>query len=406
MDNLSTGDPVPTERLGVWLVGARGSVATTAITGWRAVLDGLAAPTGIATEALPLAAAPLPLLADLVFGGHDVAAGPDVPTLRQRAVALAEGGVLPAALPVVLREHLDAVEAEIRPGVSAPAPGAVERLRADLADFKSRHGLTSVVVVNVASTEPPAADEVVGAGADELLTLAYAGRASVPPSTLYAIAALEEGCAYVDFTPSSTTRMRGIDELALLRGLPYAGRDGKTGETLVKSALAPMFLDRALKVRSWAGANLLGGGDGATLASPENVRSKLASKGGTLTGILGEDVEAPVRIDYVADLGEWKTAWDHITFEGFLGTRMRMQFTWDGCDSALAAPLILDLARLAGAALAAGEAGALDALGWYFKDPVGSTEYRLAAQFTALCDWALALPAPVRTAAAQERARS
>ena len=210
---------------------------------------------------------------------------------------------------------------------------------------------------------------------------------ALPPSVVYAVAALQAGCGFVDFTPSLATRVPGVLALAIELGLPLAGRDGKTGETLLKSALAPMFVDRALKVRSWAGTNLLGGGDGAALADPARRDSKVAAKSGTLVALLGESVEAPVVIEHVADLGEWKTAWDHITFEGFLGTRMRLQFTWEGCDSTLAAPLVLDLARLVGAALRSRHSGALPALGYYFKDPLGSSEHRLAVQFEQLCDW-------------------
>ena len=127
----------------------------------------------------------------------------------------------------------------------------------------------------------------------------------------------------------------------------------------MKSALAPAFAARALKVRSWSGMNLLGGGDGAALADPARAQSKLDSKGRLLEEILGYPVEAPIHIEDVRDMGEWKTAWDHIVFEGFLGVRMKLQFTWEGCDSALAAPLILDLVRLAALALERGEAGVL-----------------------------------------------
>lgn len=96
-----------------------------------------------------------------------------------------------------------------------------------------------------------------------------------------------------------------------------------------------------------------------------------------------------MRIDYVHELGEWKTAWDYISFEGFLGTRMRMNFIWEGCDSALAAPLVLDLARLAAYAHARGQHGALVPLAFFFKDPIGTNEHRLDRQFAALCDWVM-----------------
>jgi myo-inositol-1-phosphate synthase len=98
-----------------------------------------------------------------------------------------------------------------------------------------------------------------------------------------------------------------------------------------------------------------------------------------------------LHIDYVPDLGEWKTAWDHISFEGFLGTRMTLQFTWQGCDSALAAPLVLDLARLTARAHMAGEVGPLGPLAFFFKDPVASSEHRLAQQYEDLRTWATQL---------------
>src|ERR1044072_9398126 len=127
----------------------------------------------------------------------------------------------------------------------------------------------------------------------------------------------------------------------------------------MKSVLSPSFGARNLKVRAWAGINILGGGDGATLADPAHAQSKLDSKGRLLVEILGYPVEASIHIEDVRDMGEWKTAWDHIVFEGFLGVRMKLQFTWEGCDSALDAPLLLDLIRLAALALERGERGVI-----------------------------------------------
>ena len=378
----------PSDALGVWLVGARGAVATTAMTGWCALRDRLVQPTGLVTESTPLAHAPLAPLPALVFGGHDI----DDRALVKQAHALAADRVLPADVVERAAEGLEAIEADLRPGIRATDAGGSARAEQDLRAFIERHGLRRVVVINVSSTEPPAPDEITGATPTELEAAADSTDPSVPASVRYAVAAMRAGCAFVDFTPSSVTRIDAFDALARARRLPYAGRDGKTGETLLKAALAPMFLDRALHVRSWAGTNVLGGGDGKTLSSPENVHSKLASKKGILQHILGEEVESLVRIDYVADLGQWKTAWDLISFDGFLGTPMKMQFTWEGCDAALAAPLVLDLARLTGAAMRAREVGTLGALGYFFKDPVGSDEHRLDRQFARLCHWALSLP--------------
>ena len=163
----------------------------------------------------------------------------------------------------------------------------------------------------------------------------------------------------MDFTPSVGARLPAIEALAEAHEVPLAGSDGKTGETFMKSVLAPAFGARNLKVRSWAGMNILGGGDGAALADPARAQSKLHSKGKLLDEILGYPVEAPIHIEDVRDMGEWKTAWDHIVFEGFLGVRMKLQFTWEGCDSALAAPLLLDLMRLMALALDRRERGVL-----------------------------------------------
>ena len=182
------------------------------------------------------------------------------------------------------------------------------------------------------------------------------GLGVLPPSALYALAAVQTGCGFVDFTPSVGARLPAIEALAEAHEVPLAGSDGKTGETFMKSVLAPALRQRNLKVRSWAGMNILGGGDGAALADPARAQSKLDSKGKLLEEILGYPVEAPIHIEDVRDMGEWKTAWDHIVFEGFLGVRMKLQFTWEGCDSTLAAPLLLDLMRLMALALERGEA--------------------------------------------------
>jgi myo-inositol-1-phosphate synthase len=386
------GPPPPpspaTGLTGVWLVGARGSVATATVCGAAALAGGLVEPVGCVTERPDFAGAGLPAYGDLVFGGHDVVGTP----LEKRAELLAEGGVLPHRLVPQVRAELRAADAEVRPGYEPAAGGpqaaAAERLVADLTGFRERHGLARVVVVDVASTEPPCPDPGIAA-AD--LPGALAAGAPLPPSALYAWAAFTAGCSFVEFTPSVGPRLPALAELALSIGVPWAGADGKTGETLVKTALAPMFAARALRVRSWAGVNLLGGGDGANLADPEVARSKLASKARGVSSVLGHPVPGPLHIDHVPDLGEWKTAWDHVSFEGFLGARMTLQFTWAGCDSALAAPLVLDLARLVGRAHQSGRSGPLAPLGFFFKDPVGARGHSLEAQYDALRDWAAAL---------------
>jgi myo-inositol-1-phosphate synthase len=374
--------------LGVWLVGGRGSVAVTSIVGALALRAGLAAPTGCVTELPDLRSPALPGFGDLVFGGHD----PSPVPLTKRAEALADAGVVPASLVAAVHTELTAVDADIRPLPHAATQAATAGLIvADLVEFRERHDLDRVVVINVASTEPVPDDDPAHASLALLEDALRTERPVLPPSALYAYAALRAGCPYVDFTPSTGARLPALDELARRQRLPYAGRDGKTGETLLKSVLAPMFAQRHLDVRTWSGFNLLGGGDGANLADPAANSAKSASKQRVLQETLGQQPQGTVRIEYVEDIGNFKTAWDLVTFAGFLGTRMRLEFTWHGCDSALAAPLVLDLARLTAAAHAAGRSGPLTELAFFFKDPLGDVPHGLADQWRLLVDFAAGL---------------
>jgi len=368
-------------RAGVWLIGARGSVASTSILGGLALRAGLVAPIGCVTAHPDLCSPALPGFADLVFGGHDVVTTP----LAKKAELLAVAGVVPGGLVAALGGELDAVEGEVRPVPCGATQAEVAAgLMADLTGFQRRHGLGRVVVVNVASTEPGADPHPAHAGLD-VLTAALGGTDNVlPPSSLYAYAAFQAGFPYVDFTPSTGARLPALAELAEAQRLPYAGHDGKTGETLLKSVLAPMFAMRNLAVRSWSGINLLGGGDGANLAEPGANAAKSVSKQRVLGETLGYVPQGGTRIEFVPDIGDFKTAWDLVTFSGFLGTGMRLEFTWHGCDSALAAPLVLDLARITAAAHAAGRTGPLTELAFFFKDPLGDVDHALARQWDIL----------------------
>ncbi|MFE2032386.1 inositol-3-phosphate synthase [Streptomyces scopuliridis] len=359
-------------RTGVWFVGARGSVATTAVAGCAAVTAGLHPATGMVTETAPFAGAGLPALSSLVFGGHDTASCP----LPKRAEALTAAGVLPHGLPAAIHAELAAADQEIRAG--GPQAGdirsdeeLIDSFADDLRDFARRTGVARTVVVNVSSTEPQPAP----------------GDPRLSASSLYAAAAIRAGCSYVNFTPSTGLRTEALTAAAEAGGLPHAGRDGKTGQTLLRSVLAPMFVQRALTVRAWSGTNLLGGGDGAALADPAAAAAKNAGKERVLADTLGAAPEGEVHIDDVPALGDWKTAWDHIAFDGFLGSRMILQTIWQGCDSALAAPLVLDLARLVARAHETGLSGPLPGLGFYFKDPDGGPA-ALAEQFDALLAFA------------------
>jgi myo-inositol-1-phosphate synthase len=366
---------------GVWMLGGRGSVAVTSMVGALALRAGLAESIGCVTELPALRSPAIPGLGELVFSGYDRVATP----LMKKAEALAAAGVVPARLVTAVQDDL--AEITVRPAPRSQSQHElVDVVVADLAEFRERHALERVVVVNVASTEPAASPDPAH---DEPATVLDA---PLPASSLYAYAAFVACCSYVDFTPSTGARLPGLGRLATQHAVPYAGHDGKTGETLLKSVLAPMFAMRHLRVHSWSGTNLLGGGDGANLAEPAPNAAKSASKQRVLAETLGYAPEGHTRIEYVPDIGDFKTAWDLVTFSGFLGTPMRLEFTWHGCDSALAAPLVLDLARLVAAAHRAGRVGPLPELAFFFKDPLGTVDHSLAAQWRALCSFVEALP--------------
>ncbi len=377
-------------RTGIWLIGARGSVAVTALVGAAAIRARLADTVGCVTELPGVRSAALPGWPELVFGGHDIVALP----LAKKAEALADAGVVPARLVAALAGELAAAERDVRPLPTGDTQAEIaDRIGADLREWRERHALERVVVIDVATTEPLLEPNPAYESLALLESALREPGAVLPASSLAAYAAFREGCAFVDFTPSTGARLPALAELAERERVPYAGNDGKTGETLVKSVLAPMFAQRNLRVTSWSGLNLLGGGDGANLAEPAANAAKVASKQRVLGDALGYQPEGTSRIDYVAEIGDFKTAWDLVTFAGFLGTGMRLEFTWHGCDSALAAPLILDLARLTAAAHAAGRYGPLPDLGFFFKDPLGDGPSALAEQFARLTDFAAGLQA-------------
>jgi myo-inositol-1-phosphate synthase len=368
-------------RTGIWLIGARGSVAVTATVGALAFRAGLAESIGCVTESPAFRDAALPAWPDLVVGGHDVVATP----VLKKAETLAADGVLPGRLVTALADDLLVHEDRI---LLVPTAGTqadvAARMAIHLAAFADRHRLDRVVVINVSTTEPVARPHPAHADLDALRTALAGNDPVLPASALAAYAAITAGCAFVDFTPSTGARLPALAQYAEQQRVPYGGNDGKTGETLVKSVLAPMFAMRNLRVQSWSGLNLLGGGDGANLADPAANAAKVSSKQRVLGDTLGYVPQGTSRIEHVEDIGDFKAAWDLIGFSGFLGTRMRMEFSWHGCDSALAAPLVLDLARITAAAHAAGHAGALTDLGFFFKDPLGDGPSALSEQWTAL----------------------
>ncbi len=392
--------------IGLWFIGARGGVASTATLGLLALQRQLAATTGLVSELPQFATLDFAAWDSFVVGGHEIREGSIFDALARLQ---SDSRVLDAKLIEHCRPELEAVDSRIRSGSlancgatiagladppmreggSESARKAIDRLQHDLREFQAASEAERVVVVNLASTEP-ANDRRVLPDRWETLSrdLENTDFQSLPASSLYAIAALDLGMAYINFTPSLGSSPPAIQELAQLRRTCHAGQDGKTGETLLKSVLAPMFAARNLEVLSWVGHNIFGNLDGLVLDDPANKAAKIKSKDQLLRQILDYDPQTLVSIEYIRSLGDWKTAWDHIHFRGFLGTPMTLQFTWQGCDSLLAAPLVLDLVRFVELSHRRGEVGVLGHLGSFFKSPLGLAEQRFSQQFSRLCEWA------------------
>ncbi|ADB17683.1 Myo-inositol-1-phosphate synthase [Pirellula staleyi DSM 6068] len=391
-------------KIGIWLIGAKGGVATTVTVGLVALKKGMCGPVGLVTHLPLFEGLDLPEYGDMVIGGHDIR----TTTLYAEAQQLASNNhALDGSLVDRIKGELDKIDKNHRSGTlvnvgstiekfasddlkkKGETPrAAIERIQADLKGFASDHKLDQVIVVNVASTEPPIEDDGLPTKWKDLEKLLdKPKKCPLAASSIYAIAALDLGYPYINFTPSLGSAPAAIQELAIERGTCHIGHDGKTGETLLKSALAPMFAARNLQVMSWVGHNIFGNMDGKVLDDPSNKKTKVRSKDRLLHQILGYSPQTLVSIEYIESLGDWKTAWDHIHFKGFLGTPMVMQFTWQGCDSLLAAPLVIDLVRLTDLASRLGEKGLLTFLASFFKSPLGTTEHDFVRQFQMLEDW-------------------
>jgi myo-inositol-1-phosphate synthase len=390
-------------RVGIWLIGAKGGVASTAILGLTALQRGLISSDGLVSSLPQFQSAGLADWGDFVVAGHEIRR---ISLYGEAMRMAAENRVAPPALVEQCRDPLEQIDKRIRPGTirnvgaaigslaDTSVPGsetprqAIERVSRDMAQFVEAEQLTHLVVVNVASTEPPVDTSSLPATWEDLDRLLNDGPGRLlPASSLYAIAALGGGHSYLNFTPSLGPALPAIDALARLRGTRYYGCDGKTGETLMKSVLAPMFARRNLRVLSWVGHNIFGNMDAQILDDPANKQAKVASKDHLVGEILGYRPKTLVSIEQVPDMGDWKTAWDHIHFAGFLGLPMTLQFVWQGCDSALAAPLVLDLVRLTELAHRRGHVGPMPFLSSFFKSPYGVTEHRFDRQFGMLEEW-------------------
>ena len=392
-------------RVGLWIIGAKGAVAVTTILGLISLKKKLSKTVGLASE-LPHFQ-PLELIdwSQVVVGGHEIRQT----TLQEEIQLLHEhSNVFDGNLVSKCKSEVAKIEKNIRPGILINVGKTIEKLAdkkllqkketprqalnrvaKDLKKFKSTHGLDDVIVVNLSSTEPPGDVKKIPKTWERLeKMLDKVATCPLSSSSIYAAAAFLCRMPFVNFTPSIGSSCPALEKLAIERGVCHMGRDGKTGETLMKSVLAPMFAARNLEVMSWVGHNIFGNRDGEVLDDPVNKQTKVTSKDQLLGQILGYSPQTLVTIEYIKSLGDWKTAWDHIHFQGFLGTPMTLQFTWQGCDSLLAAPLVIDLFRFVELSSRRDETGLLTHLACFFKSPTGVPENDFVRQFQLLETWA------------------
>ena len=387
-------------KLGILIVG-NGAVATTFMTGVLMARRGLTKPIGSMTQYDKIRIGrddekkylkydeivPIANLSDIEFGCWDV-----YPQNAYQAAVYAE---------VLKREDIDPVKDELEQIVPMPAAfdknfakrldgdnvkpcknrwEMVEMLREDIRKFKAVKNCNRVVVLWAASTEiyVPINEEVHYSLEALEKAMKADDREHIAPSMCYAYAALAEGCPFVMGAPNTTVDIPAMWEMAEKTKMPIAGKDFKTGQTLVKSGFAPIIGTRCLGLDGWFSTNILGNRDGLVLDVPENFRTKEVSKLSTLETILKEDEQPDlytdyyhkVRINYYPPRNDNKESWDNIDIVGWMGYPMQIKINFLCRDSILAAPVCLDLCLLIDLAARAGRYGTQRFLSFFLKSPM------------------------------------
>ncbi len=384
-------------RLGILLPGF-GAVATTVVAGVEGARRGLSRPIGSLTQLntirlgkrtdgrSPLIKEFIPLveLENIVFGAWD----PIADDGYQSAV---NAGVLDAKHLEPMREFLSSIKPMpavfdknyVRrldgPNVKTGANKfeLAEQLRADIRRFKEENGCDRLVMVWCGSTEiflrPGAVHQTLEAFEEGMRQ----NDPEIAPSMLYAYAAIMEGVPYANGAPNLSADFPALERAAVQRGVPIGGKDFKTGQTLMKTILAPGLKARMLKIDGWFSTNILGNRDGAVLDDPDSFKTKEESKLGVLEHILQPemypelygDLYHKVRINYYPPRGDNKEGWDNIDITGWMGYPMQIKVDFLCRDSILAAPIVLDLALFLDLASRAGMGGIQEWLSFYFKSP-------------------------------------
>ncbi len=385
-------------RVGVLVVGLGGAVATTAAAGIEMLRAGSNDMAG-----LPLAgvgAAGIAAYRNLHFAGWDLHGEDLNSAVREHRVLDGEQSALvapamsamkpwPAVGSIDFCKNVD--------GANKVAAGshreAVERIRDDIRRYRETSGIENLVMVNLASVERWPDKGAVALHTPEGFEKGLDGSdPAISPAMLYAYASIIEGVPYGNFTPSLAADVPALTTLAERRNVPVAGKDGKTGQTFIKTVLAPAFRSRSLYVEGWFSTNILGNRDGLALNNKDSLQSKLNTKGSVLDDILGYPVEDHiVDIRYYKPRGDNKEAWDNIDLVGFLGQKMQIKVNFLCRDSILAAPLVIEIARVLDLARQRGEGGIQEQLGLFFKAPMTPAgkreEHSFPVQERVLLDW-------------------
>jgi myo-inositol-1-phosphate synthase len=376
-----------------------GAVSTTFIAGVMAVRKGIAQPIGSLTQMgtirlgkrtesrTPLIKdlVPLASLDDIVFGGWDIF---DDNCYEAATTA----GVLEPSLLAQIKSEMEAIKPwpavfdrhyvkrldgpNVKKG--ANKMDLAEQVRADIRRFKKENNLDRLVMIWCGSTEifmvETEAHQSIEAFEKAMLT----NDVNIPSSMVYAYAALKEGIPYANGAPNLTVDIPALMELAHQNGSPIAGKDLKTGQTLLKTVIAPGLKARLLGVKGWYSTNILGNRDGEVLDDPESFKTKEESKKSVLDYILQPDLYPElykdlchvVRINYYPPRGDNKEGWDNIDLVGWLGYPMQLKINFLCRDSILAAPIVLDLVLFLDMASRAGLCGIQEWLSFYFKSPM------------------------------------
>jgi myo-inositol-1-phosphate synthase len=385
-------------KLGVLLVGL-GAVSTTTIAGVMAVRRGLARPIGSLTQMGTIRLGkrtegrspaikdfvPLASLDDVVFGGWDIfdensyeaaktAGVLDVELLDRIRPELEPITPMSAVFDRKYVKRLDGPNVKKGPSKRDLA----EQLVDDIRRFKKENGLSRLVLIWAGSTEIYLQESPAHASVEAFERALDSNDDSIPSSMIYAYAAIKEGIPYANAAPNLSADVPALLQLAQQTGSPVAGKDLKTGQTWMKTLLAPGLKARLLGVEGWYSTNILGNRDGEVLDDPESFKTKEESKKSVLDYILQpnlypdlyKDLHHVVRINYYPPRGDNKEGWDNIDIFGWLGYKMQLKINFLCRDSILAAPIVLDTALFLDLASRAGMAGIQEWLSFYFKSPM------------------------------------